>query len=210
MAYTPVSLPAYAVVRENIKDLIQEVATAEAAVASWRGFTVCKDRTRPWLEKEQKAVKALVNIITDSKEAIGNARYKKDEVTFFIDLYAFGRAKNVTVEGVTSLLPADEAAAARLDLLVEQVEFALTRMKNHDLGITAGMISRNISSTLQFWSQEAEDSTGQYAPARFTIRVNLAYTVADDGTTAAISKLTTTTTLAEGLESWKQDFTYIP
>jgi hypothetical protein len=79
-------------------------------------------------------------------------------------------------------------------------------MKNSDLGFAAGVISRNISPTITVYSQEGDDATNQYAPARLSLSVDMAYEPDDDATATTITALNLT--WKDTLESWASRYTY--
>jgi len=203
-----VAMPEYSTLKANIVTALQEVATAEAAIDSGRNFLVTKDRWRPWIENQQNV--ALVNVLVGTVTSAGGGSHFNvtDRVSVNIDLYVLGTYdEQVDSEtGEKTLTPADEMAAARLDLLVAQVRHAISRMKNSDFGMGAGTISRNISADLTMYSQEQQDSTGQYAPARWSLTVDMAYTPDDDATVTAITELNLT--MEDALESWAMKYTY--
>lgn len=169
-----IALPSWHYLKSNIQSILTAISTEEAAIDPHRAFLVTRDRWRGWVESQQNI--ALVNILADSVEPSGGGshHYQQDRVVVNIDMYAFGTYEEKT----GSLLPADEVAAARLDLLIAQVREGLTRKNNIDLGFNPGRLSRE-SLALQFWSQEREDTLGQYAPARWVLTVQCPYVPTD-------------------------------
>lgn len=167
-----ISLPLWTQLKTNLVAILEEVATAEALVDPGRNFIVTRDRWRPWIESQQNV--AMVNVMVDSIEpgGGGSRRYLRDEATVNLDLYALGTYEEQDGE----LTPADEIAAARLDLLAEQTRHAILRMVNRDFGFPAGQVDTgNLQLSLLIYSQEREEVAGQYAPARWTFRVGLPY-----------------------------------
>lgn len=203
-----VAMPGFSTLKTNIVTLLREVATAENAISTARNFTVTKDRWRPWIESQQSV--ALVNVMVDNVSSAGGGSHHNvtDRVNVNIDMYVLGTydEQTSTSTGTVTLTPADEIAAARLDLLIAQVRHAISRMKNSDLGFATGVISRNISPTITIYSQEGEEATNQYAPARLSISVDMAYTPDDDATTTAITEIDLT--WKDTLESWASRYTY--
>lgn len=175
-----ISLPLWTQLKTNLVTILEEVATAEALVDPGRNFIVARDRWRPWIENQQNV--AMVNVMVDSIEpgGGGSRRYLRDEATVNLDLYALGTYEEQDGE----LTPADEIAAARLDLLAEQTRHAILRMVNRDFGFAAGQVDTgNLQLSLLIYSQEREEVNGQYAPARWTFRVGLPYFPAEAETT---------------------------
>lgn len=205
-----VAMPGYATLKANIVTVLKETATAENAIDTYRNFVVEQDRWRPWLEKQQGV--ALVNVMVDNlSSASGGSHHNvTDRVSVNIDMYVLGTTEEQTDSetDIMTLVPCDTVAAARLDLLVAQVRHAISRMKNSDLGFSAGIISRNISASLNIYNQEGADNTGCYAPARWTLNVDMAYTPDDDATVTAITELNLN--WKDTLESWASKYTYTP
>jgi hypothetical protein len=209
-----VSMPLYATVKSNIKTFLEAVADEEKTISAGRNFAVTKDRWRPWIEKEQNI--ALVNIMVDGIEPVANRSAAKTymlmKTTFNLDMYVMGTAEEQGIYdeedeliGV-SVLPADEKAQERLDLLIMQVLHGIMRLKNADFGLAPGKIEPSISPSLQMYSQEAEATYGQYAPARWTFDLNLPYYPADD---AALVKITEINVAFEqALETWSLKYKY--
>jgi hypothetical protein len=186
-----VARPAYNTLKKNIKTILQEVATAEAIASPSRAFTVERDRWRPWIENQRST--ALVNIMVDSVNPTpggGTRQYQPQHVNVNIDMYVLGTDQDqVSSTGAVTLVPCDEVAADRLDLLIAQVQFGITRMLQHDFGFTAGLIGRSNAPSLTLYPQEGDQETGNYAPARWSLAVDLPYYPVDDGTTVALTEL---------------------
>jgi hypothetical protein len=204
-----VAMPAYSTLKTNLKTILEAVATAEAAESAARNFTVTKDRWRPWIENQQDV--ALVNVMIDSIQPAGGGsrRYSTQQVTVNFDMYVLGTTEEQvnTGAGTYTVIPADENAALRLDLLIAQVQYAITRMVNQDFGMGAGKVGFSLGGLrLQVYSQEAEEATGQYAPARWSMDVTLPYYPTDDAETNAIAEIDLT--MAQALESWAVKYTY--
>jgi len=169
-----IALPKWHTLKGNITTILRAVAAEEALVDAGRNFAVSNSRWRPWIESQQGL--ALVNVMVDGVESGGNGagsrRYKQDVVRVNIDMYALGTYE----EQAGELTPADEVAGKRLDLLTAQVRSGITRMINQDLGFEAGTIDTSgIDATLTMYSQEREESSGMYAPARWSFAVQLPY-----------------------------------
>ena len=190
-----VAIPAFSTLKANIKTMIETVATAENAVDIERNFTVSKDRFRPWIENQQDT--ALVNIMIDSvRSAGGSAKFGSvDAVNVNVDMYVLGFPLETTNEGtgVVSLVPADEKAAERLDLLINQVRFALTRMLNSNFGFSdpKTIDAKPATLALQIYTQEGTQESGNYAPARWTFSVNLPYKPEDDAVLVPLTEINT-------------------
>ena len=208
-----VAIPLHATLKANIVTALQEVATAEKAVNAYRDFVVTHDRWRPWIENQQGV--ALVNVMVDSVKSGGGGSRQNitDLISVNIDMYVLGTHEEQTSTDpetdleTTTLVPIDEAAAARLDLLTAQVRHAITRMKNGDLGFSAGKIVPNFgAATLTIYTQEGEDSTGNYAPARYSFDVSANYTPADDSATVALTEINLA--FNEALEDWGTRYVY--
>lgn len=187
-----VAMPAYSTLKTNLKTMLETVAASEAAESAARNFTVTKDRWRPWIENQQDV--ALVNVMVDSIQPAGGGsrHYSTQQVTINFDMYVLGTTEEQvnTGAGTYTVIPADENAALRLDLLVAQVQYAITRMVNQDFGMGAGKVGFSLGGLrLQVYSQEAEEATGQYAPARWSMDVTLPYYPDDDAETNALQEL---------------------
>lgn len=173
--------------------MLQTVATAENAVDAEKNFTVSKDRWRPWIENQQNT--ALVNIMINSiTPAGGSTKFSTvDLVSVNVDMYVLGNATEVTDMGLetVTLYPADEKAAERLDLLINQVRFALTRMLNANFGFTTTKLvcAKPNTLSLQIYTQEGNQESGNYAPARWTFEVLLSYNPVDDGILVALTEI---------------------
>jgi len=208
-----VAIPQHAILKENIVTALKEVATAEKAVNAYRDFTVEHDRWRPWIENQQGI--ALVNVMVDTVTSGGGGSRQNitDKISVNIDMYVLGTHEEQTSTDpetdleTTTLVPIDEAAAARLDLLTAQVRYAITRMKNGDLGFSAGQIVPNFgAATLTLYPQEGEDSTGNYAPARYSFEVTASYVPADDATVAALTEIDLV--FNQALDDWACKYVY--
>ncbi len=204
-----VSRPAYSTLKKNIVTILQEVATAEAEANASRAFVVQRDRWRPWIENQQSV--ALVNVMVDSITPApggGTKQYTPDRVTVNIDMYVLGTEQDqVSALGVHTLVPVDEVAADRLDLLIAQVRFGLTRMLRQDFGFAAGQIGRVIGMNLQLYPQEGTQDSGNYAPARWSFTVDLPFYAEDDGPTVDMEEMNVT---FQADEPWGLKYTWRP
>ncbi len=200
-----ISYPLWFTLKDNIKTILKTIATEETIIDSARNFSVEKDRWRPWVEEQQSI--PLVNIMV---QAVGintprssNRRNTLDDVTINIDMYALGEAGEV--------LPPDEVAAKRLDLLIAQVREGLTRLAQTDFGFEKDpdfgfLIDReNADFTLTYYDQENEQATGQYAPARWTLIIQLAFIPTDNN---IYNELTELNVSLEDLTEFSLKFTY--
>ena len=175
-----INYPLWTTLKTNIVTILEAIATEETIVNVSRNFLVQKDRWRPWIEAQQG--KALVNIMVSTvgtnTDRSTNRRNILDDVVVNIDMYALGKA------GET--LPADGVAADRLDLLIAQVREGLTRLKESDFLFTEDpdngfpIDRQETNFNLTYYDQENEQSSGQYAPARWSFTVQLAFIPTDN------------------------------
>lgn len=195
--------PLWSTLKTNIVTELEDVATAEKAIDVGRDFIVQKDRWRPWIEAQQNI--PLVNIMIQNvgqvSERSANRRSTLDEVTVNVDMYALSEAGNV--------LPADQLAADRLDLLVAQVREGLTLLNTNDFGFTFDnddgfVIDRNLNFSLTYYDQQNEQATGQYAPARWSFNVNMPFIPNDKRVYNDLEELNV------DLEKYALRFTYTP
>lgn len=190
-----IEMPLYAQAISGIKAALEEVAQDEAAINPALNFLISANRSRPYIEGVKN--KALVNVLlfkvgTDPKSSSHN---KIHRAVYHLDMYVRGTNSELT--------PPDEAAMERLHLLTAQVEYAITRMKNHRMGLAVGEISPEVETTLQYYPHEGEDSAGVYAPARFEMVCKFPYTVPDDAERTDLSRID-----IELLEEWTVRFDY--
>jgi len=177
-----IAYPLWTDLKANVVAALEAVAAEEAAVSAGRNFQVTKDRWRPWIEGQQNT--ALVNVMTQTvdlnDERSGSRRNALDNIRVNVDMYALGKGGDV--------LPADELAALRVDLLAAQVREALTRLNDSDFGFTrenpaysaiiaeyGQLIDRDLNFQLTYYDQENEQSAGQYAPARWSFVVRMPF-----------------------------------
>lgn len=175
-----INYPLWTTLKTNIVTLLKAIAVEEALISEGRNFLTQKDRWRPWIEAQQG--KALVNIMVSTvgtnTDRSSNRRNILDDVVVNIDMYALGKAGEV--------LPADGVAADRLDLLIAQVREGLTRLKDSDFDFDEDpdggfKIDRQETNfNLTYYDQENEQSSGQYAPARWSFTVQLAFIPTDN------------------------------
>lgn len=188
--------------------MLEEVATQEKAIDPGRDFQVYRDRWRMWVEAQQKT--ALVNVMISgtnlNSSRSGNRTNALDEVTVFIDMYGIGKAGEV--------LPIDEVASDRVDLLIAQVREGLTRLKDQDYLFPKDsefgcVVDRNLDFTLTYYDQVNEQVTGQYAPARWSFPVYLPYIPTDNNNYVDLEELNISVK-AEDLEQFALRFNYNP
>ena len=174
-----IALPLWNALKVNIVTQLTAIAVEETLVDAGRDFEVSKDRWRPWIEEQQK--KALVNIMVDTVSGNGDRSTQRvsalDDIIVKADMYAIGKAGEV--------LPADEVAAERLDLLIAQVREGLTRLAFTDYGFTkdstfGNVIDHDSNFQLNYYDQESQQATGQYAPARWSFTVQMPFIPVDD------------------------------
>jgi len=164
-----IDYPAWYQLKTNITAILKVIATEEETETPGRDFTVNKDRWRPWIESQQSI--PLVNIMVqgvgqDSGRSSARA-CTTDDVVVNVDMYVVGKAGEIQ--------PVDQQAAERLDLLVAQVREGLSRLDLIDYGFEMGKIDRSQNLTLTYYDQENEQSTGQYAPARWSFNVQFPF-----------------------------------
>jgi hypothetical protein len=122
-----------------------------------------------------------------NRERSSNRRGYLFDVDVMVDMYALGKAGEV--------LPADEVSADRLDLLTAQVLEGLTRLKEIDFGFPKDPIYgfaidlTETNFTLNYYDHESEQSSGQYAPARWAFTVQLVYVPTDNNDYNALEEL---------------------
>ena len=202
-----IDYPLWTTLKTNIKTILEAIATEETIISAARNFLVQKDRWRPWIEAQQNI--ALVNIMVQTVgtniNRSGSRRNTLDDINVMIDMYALGEAGEV--------LPADELAADRLDLLTVQVREGLTRLKESDFSFSKDsefgfIIDRGDPNfTLTYYDQENEQSAGHYAPARWTFTVQMPFIPTDNNDEIDLTKLNVSVK-DETLEQYALRFTY--
>lgn len=202
-----VVVPAYSTLKTNLVNILKAVSTADSITDASRAFDVYSDRWRPWLQDEQE--KALVNVVvSDARLEPGSGqKYHAYRFTVNFDLYVLGGHEEQTDADtdVVTTIEADKKAAERLDLLVAQVQYGITRLSQYDFGFAPGLVVKTPPS-LQLYDQEGEQETGNYATARWSMEVILPFYPADDGTTVAITELNIA--FKDALESMGIKYTY--
>ncbi len=195
-----INYPLWTTLKENVKTALEAIATEETAISTARSFSVVSDRWRPYIESESQV--ALVNImvqaVSQDSDRSGSKRNSLDDVEIVIDMYVIG--------GAGELLPSDEFAAKRLDLLTAQVREGLTRLAGQDFGMI-GYIDRSLNMSLSIYDQESETSTGQYAPARWTMNVQTPFIPTDNNSYNDLTELNIDVKESD-LEVWAVRFTY--
>ena len=202
-----ISYPLWFTLKGNIKTILETIATEETIIDSARNFEVEKDRWRPWIEAQQNVplVNIMVQTVGLNAPRSTNRRSTLDDVTVNIDMYALGEAGDV--------LPVDEIAAKRLDLLIAQVREGLTRLAQTDFGFEKDpdggfpIDRENADFTLTYYDQENEQATGQYAPARWTFIIQMAFIPTDNN---EYNDLTELNVSLEDLTEFSLKFTYSP
>ena len=195
--------PSWATLKTNIVTILKAIATEETLISASRNFIVKKDDWSPTVEAQQKIplVNVMVQNVGPNSARSANKKSKMDEVTVNIDMYAFGKGGEI--------LPADELAAERLDLLVAQVREGLTRLDTIDLGFSKDpsngfIMDWDVSLNLTYYDQENEQATRQYAPARWSFSVNMPFIPNDERVYNNLEELNVT------LEQYALRFTYTP
>ena len=195
--------PLWTILKTNIVTELLAVAAEEAIVDPARNFLVGKDRWRPWIEAQQNVplVNVMIQTVGQISERSANRRSSLDDISVNVDMYALGEGGNV--------LPVDQLAADRLDLLVAQVREGLTRLDTNDFGFARDVeggiiIDRNLAFSLTYYDQENEQSTGQYAPARWNFNVAMPFIPNDKRVYIDLDELNVT------LEQYALRFNYTP
>ena len=178
-----IELPPWVLFKTNVVAILKVIAAEEKIVDPERDFIVNKDRYRPWIEAEQTL--PLVNVMIQGMgQDSGRSSARTcslDDIVVNFDMYVIGKAGEV--------LPVDEEAAQRLDLLVAQVREGLTRLDLIDFGFPIGTIDRSQNLTLTYYDQENEQATGQYAPARWSMNVQFPFEPQDKKEYVDLSEL---------------------
>lgn len=203
-----INYPLWVQLKTNIVTQLTAIAVEETIVSPGRNFTVSKDRWRMWIEAEQNI--SLVNImVSNVGQDSGRSQNRNstlDQIDVVVDMYALGNAGEV--------LPFDEVAASRIDLLTAQVREGLTRLKFSDFGFSKDpeqgfIIDHNIDFTLTYYDQENEQSTGQYAPARWSFSVLMPFIPTDNNDYVDLEELNVSVS-DETLELYAMKFNYNP
>lgn len=202
-----ISLPLWNTLKVNIVTILEAIAAEETIVDAGRNFLVQQDRWRPWVEAQQNIalVNVLVQTVNTNTSRSSNRRNTLDDIAVIIDMYALGEGGEI--------MPADELAATRLDLLVAQVREGLTRLAETDFNFIEDPefgfpIDRSETDfTLVYYDQENEQSSGQYAPARWSFTVQLAFVPIDNNVYNALEELNVSVK-DDTLEQFALRFTY--
>ena len=206
-----IALPPYNTLKKNIVDILNAVSALEVA-ANNPGFTAERDRYRNWDYTETLEARVNVMIQNMTPSGGGSQIHTDYRTTVNVDMYVIGGATQeetgeVEGEEVTVLTPANIVAAERLDLLIAQVQFALTQLAEHDFGFTAGLLGRNTKGMSLTISNQGDDQTvGVFAPARWSFDVVLPFTATDNGPTSDMTELNIT--LEKVLEDIQLKYTY--
>jgi len=203
-----IALPGWSTLKGNVKTILAAIAAEEKAADAAREFLVSRDRWQVWIEKQQNL--AMVNVLVEgarpARHGSGARFHKQFSVTVNLDMYVLGTYEEQAVGGVTTLTPADEVAALRLDLLTAQVLTSILRMDNQNLGFAAGAIGAMENLTLTIWSQENQEATGQYAPARWSFDVVMPFAPSEGPGLPDMTELNLT--FKKLLEDWSIKYTY--
>lgn len=182
-----INYPLWTQLKTNIVTLLKEVAVEETIVDPARNFIVERDKYVPWIEAQQNL--SLVNVMVKNANTNGGRSGSKssvmDDIEIMIEMYSIGKAGQV--------LPVDQVAADRLDLLTAQVREALTRLKQRDYLFprTANglIIDNNNNFNLTFFDQVGEQSTKQYAPAQYGFTVHMPFIPTDNNDFVDLTEL---------------------
>ena len=202
-----ISLPLWNTLKVNIVTILEAIAAEETIVDAGRNFLVQQDRWRPWVEAQQNIalVNVLVQTVNTNTSRSSNRRNTLDDIADIIDMYSLGEGGEI--------MPADELAATRLDLLVAQVREGLTRLAETDFDFTEDPefgfpIDRSETDfTLVYYDQENEQSSGQYAPARWSFTVQLVFVPIDNNVYNDLEELNVSVK-DDTLEQFALRFTY--
>lgn len=185
-AITP---PVHNTIKKNIVTILTAVSAAEVTAGN-PGFTVERDRYRNWPKEDAMSAKVNVMVSGSAPDKGGSQQYTNYRTTFDIGLYVLDAESCEYAEDSEMVyIPANIAAADRLDLLIAQVQYGLTQLAQHDLGLPAGTISRSPAVSLTMSNQADDNSTTVFAPARFTIEVMIPYYAADNGPTFTMTEI---------------------
>lgn len=182
-----INYPLWTQLKANIVTLLKEVATEETLVDPERNFIVERDKYVPWIEAQQNLslVNVMVKNVNPNSGRSGSKSSVMDDIEIMIEMYSIGKAGEV--------LPVDQVAADRLDLLTAQVREALTRLKQRDYLFprTANglIIDNNNSFNLTFFDQVSEQSTKQYAPAQYGFTVQMPFIPTDNNDFVDLTEL---------------------
>jgi len=203
-----INYPLWVQLKNNIVTQLKVIATEETIVDTARNFEVGKDRWMTWIEAQQKVslVNVMVSNVGQNSGRSQNRVSSLDQINVVVDMYAIGKAGEI--------LPPDEVAADRIDLLTAQVREGLTRLKFSDFGFSKdsnqGCIIDLISDfTLTYYDQVSEQSTGQYAPARWSFDVNMPFIPTDNNDYTDLEELNVSVS-DETLSLYELKFNYTP
>ena len=166
------------IAQDGIKEILEEVSTAQAAINSEYEFLVENDRYRPTLEslvKENHLVNIYVGAVRSDDAETNFA--KNHVVTYNIDCYVQGFDEDDPTTG--NLVPADEAAVQRLKYLCAMVEFGLTKLANFFMKLPANNIWPDKIDLTYNPVDDAAESGTPYAPARFQFVCKFPYVPQD-------------------------------
>lgn len=152
--------------QDNMKSILEDVSTAQAAINADYAFTVINDKYSPTIE-ELVADNHLVNIYVAQVVSDGHeTNFSKNHiVTYNIDCYVQGFNEDDPETSI--LVPADEVAVARLKYQCAMVEYGLTKLSNFYMGLNSGEIIPDKIDLIFGTVEDASDSFTPYAPARF-------------------------------------------
>jgi hypothetical protein len=206
-----IAQPLHHALKTNIVTILNAFSDLDVAAGN-PGFIAERDRYRNWAYPSE--MEARVNVLVESMTPIGGGSHIHTvyQATVNVDMYVIGgcateETGEVEGEETVTLTPANIVASDRLDLLIAQVQFALTQCLTHDFGMTPGMIGRNSKGLRLTINNQGDDQTvGVFAPARFSFDVLLAYNAADNGVTFELD--TNTVTMEKTLEDIALTFSY--
>jgi hypothetical protein len=203
-----INYPLWVQLKTNIVTQLKAIATEETLVDAARNFKVYKDRWRMWIESQQNLslVNVMVSNVGQNPEKSQHGGMSLDDISVVVDMYAIGKAGEV--------LPPDEVAADRIDLLTAQVREGLTRLKKYDFGFSKDPdqgfpIYHESDFALTYYDQETEQATGQYAPARWSFTVSMPFIPTDNNDYVNLDELNVSVS-DETLELYKLKFNYTP
>lgn len=163
--------------QEGIKIILDGISDSQKEINPDYEFEVFINKFKPKIEDITKF--AMVNIrfgtITTKDET--NFGFTQ-EVPFLIDCYVRGQ-NEPDPDNYGSLIPADEAAVARLNYLVAMVHYGITALNNFYINLNSGDIIPGKIGIVFNPVEDAEDSATPYAPAQVSFTCDFPYEFAD-------------------------------
>lgn len=150
----------------KIKTILKTYSAAQIAAER---FTVYPDYYRDFPSNANIAnVFLYMGEITPTKQ--GNQAYFEYDAKYYLDLITLGKGTQSTTYS-----RADEAAGARLRILIQQVLTALFPVDNRELSMAAGSVSKKPLMQITPLPPDMLKSERPIAGARMTLTVGLAW-----------------------------------